>query len=60
MTFYNTMKEFAAAGLTPDEKSEFRIGSSEIGRIQVYEQQKKDSENFFKKHALDNDWMNDE
>lgn len=34
----NLLNEFLSAGLTPNEKGEFKVGPSEAGRLQAYYQ----------------------
>lgn len=59
MRFFSTMADFLMAGLTPDEKGNFKIGQSEMARLQAYDQQKRENENFFNQHNFNYDnWMN--
>ena len=41
MSLTSLLNDFVRAGLTPDEKGEFKIGMSEAGRLQSYYDNKK-------------------
>lgn len=61
MSFFSMMSDFLSAGLTPDDKGEFKVGQSEMARLQSYQQQKRENEQFFNQHNFNYDnWMNHE
>lgn len=61
MSFFSTMADFLMAGLTPDDKGEFKLGQSEMARLQAYNQQKMENENFANTNHFNFDnWMNHE
>lgn len=61
MSFFQTMQDFFGAGLTPNDRGEFKVGQSEMARLDAYRQQKIEDERFFSKTNFDFDnWMNDE
>lgn len=61
MSFFSTMADFLMAGLTPDDKGEFKLGQSEMARLQAYNQQKMENENFANiNHFNFDNWMNHE
>jgi hypothetical protein len=61
MSIFSMMSDFLSAGLTPDEKGEFKVGQSEMARLNTYHQQKIEDEQFFNKHNFNYDnWMNHE
>jgi hypothetical protein len=60
MSFFSMMSDFLSAGLTPDDKGEFKVGQSEMARLSSYQHQKLEDEQFFNKHNFNYDnWMND-
>lgn len=53
------MSDFLSAGLTPDEKGEFKVGQSEMARLNSYRQQKIEDDQFMSEHNFNFDnWMN--
>jgi hypothetical protein len=38
MSLTNLLSDFLSAGLTPNEKGEFKVGPSEAGRLQAFYQ----------------------
>lgn len=55
------MSDFLSAGLTPDDKGEFKVGQSEMARLQSYQQRKIEEDQFMNTHNFNFDnWMNND
>lgn len=50
---FNSAVEFPRAGLTPDENGEYKMGLSEMARLNAYQDQKQRDREL----DLDQDWM---
>lgn len=60
MFLTNLLNEFLSAGLTPNEKGEFKVGQSEAGLLQAHYQRKEMMEDFEKPMSFDSfDSMDD-
>lgn len=61
MSFFSMMSDFLSAGLTPDDKGEFKVGQSEMARLQSYQQRKIEEDQFMNTHNFNFDnWMNND
>jgi hypothetical protein len=61
MSFFSMMSDFLSAGLTPDDKGEFKVGQSEMARLEAYRQQKMEDDRFLNNNNFNYDnWMKHE
>ena len=61
MSIFSMMSDFLMAGLTPDEKGEFKVGQSEMARLQSYQQRKIEEDQFMNTHHFNFDnWMSND
>ena len=61
MSFFSMMSDFLNAGLTPDDKGEFKVGQSEMARLEAYRQQKMEDDRFLNNNNFNYDnWMKHE
>lgn len=61
MSFFSMMSDFLMAGLTPDDKGEFKIGQSEMAQLNAYRQRKIEDEQFMSRNNFNFDnWMNND